>query len=226
VDKVTFAHGNEFVTLYFPKNDHMWSYVTRAKNFYEADLLMKIKEIAPEDATVIDVGGYIGNHAVFFALHFGIVHTFEPNRNMHECLEENLREFPNAMIHKCALGSEEGVGDFKIVNLQEQYLSHVDFNPGMMVDIPVQVDILDNYDIDPDVIKIDVEGAEIDVLKGGHEMIMESKPELFVECRTDEDYKNMFEYLEPLGYCPLDHYAYTPVWHFYHPDREGRRLNE
>ena len=223
VDKVTFAHGNEFVTLVFPARDHMWSYVTRHRNFYEMDLLLKIKEIMPEASTIVDVGGYIGNHSVFFAMHFAEVHTFEPNKNIHPYLEQNLQDFHNVSIQKCALGNMVGTGDFRIPVVGEQYLSFVDFDPGMMIENPVKVDLLDNYYIDADVIKIDTEGAEIEVLKGASQTIQEYKPELFVECREDKDYKKMCEYLVPLGYKPKDRYALTPVWHFHHPDRKGVR---
>lgn len=220
MDKVTFTHGGELVTLVFPAKDHMYRMVKKHMDFYEADLLFKIKDIAPADAVIVDVGGYIGNHALFFAMHFGEVHTFEPNKNIHPYLEQNLSDSHNVSIQKCALGNMVGAGDFRIVDQKEQYLSFVDFEPGMMIENPVKVDLLDNYYIDADVIKIDTEGAEIEVLKGASQTIQDYKPELFVECREDKDYKKMCEYLVPLGYKPKDRYALTPVWHFHHPGRK------
>ena len=180
-------------------------------------MLTKIKTILPKDAVGVDVGAYIGNHAIFFGIYCKEVHTFEPNRNIHPYLEANLANSPNVVVHKCALGAEMGEGDFVTPDRENEYISHVDFSDSMMRDVPVPVYPLDHFQLEPDFIKIDVEGAEIKVLQGAEETINNCHPELFVECREDEDFKNVFDYLMPFGYEPRDHYAFTPVWHFTYP---------
>jgi len=52
------------------------------------------------------------------------------------------------------------------------------------------------FDGSVDLIKIDVEGCEKDVLKGGMDMIKEHKPKIVIENWEDETYKELLD----LGY--------------------------
>jgi FkbM family methyltransferase len=52
----------------------------------------------------------------------------------------------------------------------------------------------------PDVIKIDVEGAEYLVLKGAHTTILEAKPRIFLSVHSELLRSTCLKYLEGLGY--------------------------
>jgi FkbM family methyltransferase len=75
-------------------------------------------------------------------------------------------------------------------------------------ELPVAVTTLDAFFADqprgPDFIKIDVEGHELAVLRGGRETIEQHRPMLLLECearhRRDGDVRPVFELLEALGY--------------------------
>jgi|SRR5712664_274698 len=53
--------------------------------------------------------------------------------------------------------------------------------------IQVQIETLDSFLLEPDVIKIDTEGYEIPVIKGGMETIAHSKPVLCIETHDEKD---------------------------------------
>ncbi len=64
------------------------------------------------------------------------------------------------------------------------------------------------------VVKIDVEGMELDVLKGSSMILKKYKPHIFVEAATREHFLELSNYLEKLGYISLCNWAETPVYHF------------
>lgn len=51
-----------------------------------------------------------------------------------------------------------------------------------------------------DWIKIDVEGAEVSVLKGGMKLLKKHRPKLIVECSHGPSFFEVGSILEPLGY--------------------------
>ena len=64
-------------------------------------------------------------------------------------------------------------------------------------EIEVQTRTLDSFNYKPDFIKIDAEGSEPFILKGGMKTILEYKPTIMIEEMKDYDYSNI---LLPLGY--------------------------
>lgn len=56
--------------------------------------------------------------------------------------------------------------------------------------VKVSINKLDDFNYKPNLIKIDVQGAEIDVLKGSYDTIKNFKPILFIEIPDDKTLKN------------------------------------
>jgi len=69
---------------------------------------------------------------------------------------------------------------------------------------------LDSFKIEPDLIKVDVEGMELDVLHGAVKTLVEFKPMLYVETDNQE----VFDYLDMLGYEKVQRFNVTPTWFF------------
>jgi FkbM family methyltransferase len=63
----------------------------------------------------------------------------------------------------------------------------------------------------PTVMKINAEGAEMDVLKGGRRTIAEFMPTIFLSTHSDEINRQCTEFLKALGY-PLEHMAADKIW--------------
>lgn len=55
----------------------------------------------------------------------------------------------------------------------------------------------------PDIIKIDVEGAELLVLKGAKQILQKAKPKIFLSIHSEQLEKDCIEYLTNLGYQTL-----------------------
>jgi len=66
----------------------------------------------------------------------------------------------------------------------------------------ITISTLDNFDLSPDLIKIDVEGNELNVLKGSINTLLKFKP--FVVLEMKKEYANkIFEFMYSIGYEPI-----------------------
>ena len=68
----------------------------------------------------------------------------------------------------------------------------------------VNFNTVDNLDIQPFFIKIDVEGAELLVLKGAVEIINKMTPVILVEIQNQENYKEIKNFLSKFGYINIE----------------------
>ena len=131
-------------------------------------------------ATFIDVGAHIGSVLGEASLNApGRVIAFEaiPAKAAHL-----RRRFPGAMIHNVALLDREGETSFFVDNVQSGFSSLAKHRSDL-TEITVRLarlDALVDAD-DVDVIKIDVEGAELGVLRGGEALVMRCRPIIMFE---------------------------------------------
>lgn len=137
------------------------------------------------DLVIYDIGASTGIYASCVAKLANVksVHAFEPIRSSFEELERNMRPFPHVTCHNVACGEQSGVQDMFVVNsanrrdsssLLEMNAEHKRHYTGDFEAHGEKVTIvrLDDFVVEnalplPDVIKIDVQGFEDRVLRGG-----------------------------------------------------------
>jgi FkbM family methyltransferase len=195
--------------------DHIAKLLKKTGTFYEIDLLkymQSIKGYLPAGET-IDVGANIGNHTIFLAEFVRPpVTAYEPSPKVLPLLKDNLSNNGiDATVVELGLGANQGFGQVEIVD--QANIGNTRVIPGQG-DTPITT--LDDECRGKEValIKVDVEGMEIQVLQGAVETLKRCKPHLFLEAATKAHLKELREFLEPLGYRPVVRWAYTPVWHF------------
>ncbi len=171
--------------------------------------------------TVFEIGAHIGYHAMMFAQlvgEAGSVHAFEPNvfnrERLQLILSKNQDLAQRIKIHEFAVSDKNGViqlsfspniddgkssGSFiagSHTPLKNEVYDKIGFNK---VNVKtVTLDLLSSVigsDIDPFLIKIDVEGAEYLVLQGGLNIIKKYKPILLIEIHS------IFNMLKVCQYC-------------------------
>lgn len=147
----------------------------------------------------VDVGAHIGLWTYYLASKFAHVDSFEPVAAHRECFTRNI-EAKNVTLHACALGEED---DF--ISITTAPTSSGDSRVDGPGEIPMKR--LDDFKLqDVDFMKLDCEGAELFVLKGGERTIRRCRPVICVEQKPGRAQrfglpeKGAVEYLQGMGY--------------------------
>jgi len=154
---------------------------------------------------VFDIGAWEGVLALFFARAVGpagAVVAFEPHPRHFRRLAENLalNGFAHARALPLALGAYDGAAPFAsdAVAGRSRLVT-----AGAGATVPVaRLDTLMAAERlpPPDFIKIDVEGAELDVLLGAEATLAARRPRLLIEVHPEAPAADLLRYLDGLGY--------------------------
>ena len=136
---------------------------------------------------VYDVGTYHGILTMFFAVRCAQVISYEPNDLNHTRLLDNvcLNNLVNVQVRKLGLGSHRGSGTLRF-SPEMAGGGTLDSNMIAPVTQDITITTLD-HDIAvselpaPDLIKIDVEGWELEALQGARATLAAHHPALFLE---------------------------------------------
>lgn len=169
----------------------------------ELDLLKGF--LKPGD-TVLDIGANIGTHTVAFATFVGPsgqVISFEPQRLVYQCLCANiaLNSLMNVIAFQMGVGRQPGVLQLPPLDyMRPQNFGGVGLSAEETGET-VNITSLANYNPGQcALIKIDVEGMELDVLQGAAPLISAYRPVLYVENNIPERSEPLVAYLQTLGY--------------------------
>ena len=138
--------------------------------------------IPKENQTVIDVGAQYGDYAILCSkVYKAKVYTFEP-------LPENFKEIlENIKLNGL---NEQQIQAFNVAlgnkNKTEMisYSGEMANNIGKGKKAEVAFKTLDSYNFKPDLMKIDVEGFELEVLEGAVETIKKYHPKIIIETHS------------------------------------------
>ncbi|MBV8599975.1 MAG: FkbM family methyltransferase [Candidatus Eremiobacteraeota bacterium] len=166
-------------------------YIGRALEYYgeahEIELQL-LRQLCEPGSYVFDAGANVGDHTVALAHHVGTsgrVFAFEPQRAIYSMLCENVAQngLANVECVHAALGATSGT----VLIPELDYGVEANYG-GFEVSAfdegsPVPRVTLDDYRSLPraDLVKIDVEGMELDVLRGAEALIERFRPVLYVE---------------------------------------------
>jgi len=106
---------------------------------------------------ILDIGAWVGTWSMAMNKFCGRVIAFEPDSLHYQCLVKNVTD--DVETHQLAVGSEE-----KLISLSEDNFTQ---SKRIVGEGSIPMITIDNMKLDDvDLIKIDVEGYEMEVLKG------------------------------------------------------------
>jgi FkbM family methyltransferase len=198
-------------------------YVGRSLRTYgewtEAEIALLSKVLQPGDC-VLDVGANVGSHTVPFSRAVGLegrVIAFEPQLEIFGLLEANvaLNGLANVDLHHAACGASAGTLDLPLIDYgREANFGGVSVRDleaaGRTAAAPVRqvplVRLDDALSLERlRLAKIDVEGMEIEVLRGAERIIDRLRPLLYVENEAPEQSPALLRALLDLGYAMYWH---------------------
>ena len=216
---------NKEIEFFLKKNFLPQGYLLRKrlersiKNNDEVEIKL-VKNFITPGSDSVDVGVYRGVYSYEMSKYSRLVHAFEPNPILFNNIEKNLKKIiKNIIFYDCALSDKDELVSLKVPirnkkynkNNFEEYFqmgkasihSENRFNDFELFDVECQK--LDNFNFTNKIsfIKIDVEGHEMEVIKGSEETIKNNKPILLVEIEEQYTKKNVndtLRYINSLGY--------------------------
>jgi len=209
-------------------NDHIFKSINNNKIFYENDLLFHLftKVCFKENSIAIDVGANIGNHSIFFSKYLcSTVLAFEPSAINYDILDRNLKfnlDKNKFKTYRMALGNITGNVELTYPNNDNLGMARVSYNIKNTNEVVerVRINTLDKiltkdkiYN-NVNLIKIDVEGLELDVLEGAENIISRNLPHIIVEAHNEDKLLRIKQYLDKFNYSILGKFCKTPTYHF------------
>lgn len=183
-------------------------YVTESLTRYgefSPDELRLLSHFIKPGMTVVEVGANIGALSLPLARACapGPIYLFEPQQRLFQllCATLALNGVTNAQAHSDALGARPSTARIPPVN----YANRANFGGVSLGEYPegvrVRVSTLDSFDLAAcHLLKIDVEGHELEVLRGAATTIARCQPLLYVENDRQALQGPLIDHVAGLGY--------------------------
>ena len=182
--------------------------------FYNLASLLRFPFITPSQGrpTILDIGACVGNFtiAVKRLLPNAVIHAFEPYPPAWPYFLRNTQGLSDIRLHKIALGNRNGrlkLSFSKGYDDMSQASAYGDEDNPLAWDVPVmQLDRMSSGA--PGLVKIDVEGYEAEVIRGGEKMLREYHPMVVLEIKKHHQQRAggspdaLIDLMASLGYGP------------------------
>jgi FkbM family methyltransferase len=178
------------------KGEYVSDIIDQTGWYYEPQTIEYIKNLGLKNCTVLDIGANIGNHshAIKYYSTDCTIYSFEPLEANYNVLKNNAKGTVNRFVtdnlkKENFITSFWGNDNLGYTGLSESGQS-------------CQNIIIDNMFFPRKVglIKIDVEGHELQALNGAFETIGENLPVIIAEHHTNEEHIQVLDYLKQFGY--------------------------
>ena len=152
--------------------------------------------------TVIDIGAHIGISVLHWADHFKNIQAYEPMIDHFNCLNENTKHLSQINRFNYAISNQQAIlkgayrtsknsGTFQLID--DSYQQPSKKLPRQLYDI--ESHRLDEFNFNNvGLIKIDVEGWELEVLKGAVNTINKHRPIMLIEATGGNSKKSLHRY--------------------------------
>lgn len=179
-----------------------------SKTPLEQPLIEWARQLQDPAKNVVDAGAHVGDWTVDMAAHSARVYAFEAQMSTYEMLLDNCRPYANITCHHVALSEHAGTTELRISTEDGggSSINHLPHNAGIcrlerVATLPLDAFELRNISL----LKLDVEGAEIDLVRGALQTLEASNwPKIIFEAWSYDWWlgrrEELFRYLRGLGY--------------------------
>ncbi|WP_283176226.1 FkbM family methyltransferase [Gemmobacter sp. 24YEA27] len=213
-DVFTISDGDTTYKHYLPDHelDYVQKFVRQNATPYELEMLRDMATRLHPGDIVFDIGANVGNHTLYLASRVGChVVAFEPNTHLAEAISQsarlnNLSEL--ITVKNVGVGDRRGNAHFVKEIPENLGGQSIEMGAGTISVIP-----LDSLKKPAPVrmLKIDVEGFEIPVLRGARKLIARDRPVIYAECQNEAQFREVSALLLDMEYLVHSQFNATPT---------------
>jgi FkbM family methyltransferase len=169
-------------------------------NRSEPEQLLAAYRLSKGKRCCFDLGAHAGLYSLIFARHAQCVCAFEPwPRNIGWLVRTlALNRISNVMVLPWAVSDQSGLKFFQ--EGVHNSMGRLDSSGATPVFATSLGDFIARQGLRPEVIKIDVEGAETEVLRGGADFLRECKPAILLSVHGPDRRRECLQLSRELGY--------------------------
>ena len=201
-----------------PLKGYKWIYNSGYSGYwmgsYESEIIKSFIEAAKSSNVVYDLGAHIGYYTLIASKYIkenGKVYAFEPFPINFEKLavHKKINLLENVIISNAAVAAIDGElsfsnnsNDSANTYIENSYMFK-NFNHIQVKAVTLDNLVMSGQYLPPDLIKMDVEGAELDVLNGAVGILKKYHPKIFLSthnCQNQGIHKKCIEFLTNLQY--------------------------
>jgi FkbM family methyltransferase len=181
---------------------------------YEVENLALFAAAVSPGSSVYDVGANVGIYTLLASQQTGpagSVYAFEPNPRNLRYLHRHvaLNQLNNCLVMAVAVSDKEGTERFSAATWEHPMGRLAQDGELKIPTVTLDACVYGRRQLrSPDVVKIDVEGAELLVLLGASQTLTEYHPRLFIETHGTQQHRDCHEFLVAKGYQLEEGYSY------------------
>ena len=192
------VNGINFINIYnsnFMKNKKH-EYTIHLEEFFTDD---EWDMVDFKGRHVIDIGGNVGDTPLYFAKKGATVLGFEPVKHLHELALKNV-EINEELTDRVILVNKGIGGKRGTLTFQSNSVKGYSDKNSYDMEIITMEDLLNDYEFQPDILKMDCEGCEFEVIQNNdltmfNDIIFEHHSKI-----AGKDYKPLIEKLNKEGF--------------------------
>lgn len=212
--KLTFAPTEKQLCYIMSHPNETSKYILNTGIFEKPLIGWAIENYKNSEKVFLDIGAHMGTYAINLAPYFKHTYAFEAQKKTYYCLTGGIAMndlCEKVTAYHCAVTNYENSGKEITLNVGSQdgggsTITHFNLPTNLIREEKIIAKNIDEFDIkDIGLIKIDVEGAELDALKGAAKTLeMNDYPPILFEAWSeawyDKQREELFKYLRSHGY--------------------------